>query len=148
MMLLPLLVGGIYREWSAIYFLMMAAVCGILGGCLCKVPSKRKNMYPKDGFVAVALCWICISLLGALPFTLSGEIPSYVDAVFEMVSGFTTTGSSILTNVEGLSHLCFSGAACRTGSAVWAFWFLCLRFCPPWAGRPSICCGRKAPALR
>ncbi len=104
MMLLPLLVGGIYREWSAIYFLMMAAVCGILGGCLCKVPSKRKNMYPKDGFVAVALCWICISLLGALPFTLSGEIPSYVDAVFEMVSGFTTTGSSILTNVEGLSH--------------------------------------------
>lgn len=61
-------------------------------------------MFAKDGFVAVSLCWITLSVLGALPFVLSGEIPNFVDALFETVSGFTTTGSSILTQVESLSR--------------------------------------------
>ena len=56
-----------------------------------------------DGFVCVSISWIVMSLLGCLPFCISGEIPSYVDALFEMVSGFTTTGASIVSNVEGLS---------------------------------------------
>ena len=65
-------------------------------------PSNR-GMYVRDGFVLVGLCWIGLSLFGALPFYISGEIPSYVDALFETVSGFTTTGASILTNVEAMS---------------------------------------------
>lgn len=104
LMLLPMAVGLIYREAVWYHFLIGAALCGVLGFGLSRIPLKRKNMYAKDGFVAVALSWVGISLLGALPFTFSGEIPHYVDAVFEMVSGFTTTGSSILTNVEELSR--------------------------------------------
>lgn len=68
-----------------------------------KHPAK-KNIYAREGFVIVALSWILISIFGALPFCLTGEIPSFIDAFFEMVSGFTTTGSSILSDVEALSH--------------------------------------------
>ena len=65
---------------------------------------KRSAMYAKEGLIAVALSWIVLSLVGALPFTLSGQIPFYLDAVFEMISGFTTTGSSILPAVESLDR--------------------------------------------
>ena len=65
---------------------------------------KKKNIYAREGFVIVALSWILVSAFSAIPYVLSGEIPRYVDAFFEMVSGFTTTGSSILTNIEGMSH--------------------------------------------
>jgi trk system potassium uptake protein TrkH len=61
-------------------------------------------MYAKEGLIIVAFAWIAVSLIGALPFTLCGEIPSYVDSVFETVSGFTTTGASILTDVESMSY--------------------------------------------
>ncbi len=68
--------------------------------------AKPRNhvIYAKEGFATVALAWIIMSAIGALPFVISGEIPSYVDAWFETVSGFTTTGSSIVTDVEALSH--------------------------------------------
>ena len=104
LMLLPALVALIYGETSGYAFLWSIGICLLLGliGALTK-PEKR-TMFAKDGFVAVSLCWIVLSLIGALPFTISGEIPHYIDAVFETVSGFTTTGSSILTNVEGLSR--------------------------------------------
>lgn len=99
-----MLVALIYREPSGWYFLFTAAGAA-LAGLVLRLPKPRhKTIYAKDGLVSVALCWIVMSLVGALPFTLSREIPSYLDAVFEMVSGFTTTGSSILPNVEALSH--------------------------------------------
>ena len=61
-------------------------------------------IYAKEGFVIVALSWLTLSLIGALPFTISGEIPNYIDSFFETVSGFTTTGASIIGNVEKLSE--------------------------------------------
>ena len=103
-MVLPLAVSLIYGEMSGIWFLVTMAAAGILGGvCVCLRPKKR-DMYAKEGFVVTALAWVVISLIGAMPFTLSGQIPSYLNAVFETVSGFTTTGASILHNVEALDH--------------------------------------------
>lgn len=65
---------------------------------------RNRAIYQREGFVSVGLSWVLLSLYGAIPFVLTGEIPSYVDAVFEIVSGFTTTGSSILSDVEAMSH--------------------------------------------
>lgn len=102
---LPLAVSLIYKEECAFAFLITIAIAVLLGVILyfiTKNPSKI--IFAKEGFMIVALSWIGMSLIGALPFTISGEIPNYIDAVFETVSGFTTTGASILTNVEALSH--------------------------------------------
>ncbi len=95
----------IYQENEGFYFLITGIACIILGLIAVKV-KKPKNMvlYQKAGFAATALSWILLSFAGCLPFWLSGEIPSFIDAFFETVSGFTTTGSTILTNVEALSH--------------------------------------------
>lgn len=97
-------VAVFYGESTCTSYLISALVCfAFCGLCLVRKP-KRTTMYAKEGFVAVALVWIFMSLFGALPFTLTGEIPFYVDAFFETVSGFTTTGASILPDVEALSH--------------------------------------------
>ena len=102
-MVLPAAVGLYLHDSTCIWFLISAAVTGLLG-FLMRLPKPRSTaMYAKDGFVIVALSWILLSLFGAAPFTLSGEIPSYLDAVFETASGFSTTGASILTDVEALS---------------------------------------------
>ena len=95
----------IYREHEGLYFLITGAVSAGLGLLAVKV-KKPKNMvlYQKAGFCATALSWILLSLVGAMPFFLSGEIPNFVDAIFETISGFTTTGSTILEEVETLSH--------------------------------------------
>ena len=95
----------IYRENEGLYFLITGAVSALLGLLAVKV-KKPKNMmlYQKAGFCATALSWIVLSFVGALPFFLSGEIPNYVDALFETISGFTTTGATILVEVEKLSH--------------------------------------------
>ncbi|WP_294907150.1 TrkH family potassium uptake protein [uncultured Ruminococcus sp.] len=95
----------IYGEHEGLYFLCTGAASAILGLLAIKI-KKPKNMvlYQKAGFAATALSWIMMSLVGCLPFWLSGEIPSFIDAFFETVSGFTTTGSSVLPNVEALSH--------------------------------------------
>lgn len=95
----------IYGEHEGLYFLITGAVSAILGVLAVKV-KKPKNMvlYQKAGFAATALSWILMSIVGCLPFFLSGEIPSFIDAFFETVSGFTTTGSTILSDVEALSH--------------------------------------------
>ena len=94
-----------FRENEGMFFLITGAVCAGLGVLAVKV-KKPKNMvlYQKAGFCATALSWILLSLVGALPFFLSGEIPNYIDALFETVSGFTTTGATILVEVERLSH--------------------------------------------
>ena len=103
LMLPPLLVALIYHEVSGWYFLWVMLGAAVLGALALRLGGgKRAVMYAKEGLIAVALSWIVLSLVGALPFTLSGQIPFYLDAVFEMISGFTTTGSSILPAVEEL----------------------------------------------
>jgi len=99
------LVGVIYKEYfdAAVYF-GISLVCSLIGFLLRRIKIKSTTFYAKEGFVAVALSWILLSMTGAIPFVLNGDIPSYTDALFEIISGYTTTGSSILTDVEALSH--------------------------------------------
>ncbi len=105
LMALPLLVAVIYREACFLSFLIAIAIALVLGILLFKLfRPKDRVIYAKEGFILVALTWILSSVIGALPFVLSGEIPSFIDAFFETVSGFTTTGASILTDVEAMSH--------------------------------------------
>ena len=105
LLVLPLLTAVLYHERNGIYFLYTILAAAAAGGLAMLLSRPRsKTIYAKDGLVTVALCWIVLSLVGAVPFTLSETIPSYLDAVFEMVSGFTTTGASILPDVEALSH--------------------------------------------
>lgn len=94
----------IYGEKEAWYFVLTGVVSAILGVLAIKV-KKPKNMvlYQKAGFASTALSWILLSLVGCMPFWLSGEIPSFIDAFYETVSGITTTGATILNDVEGLS---------------------------------------------
>lgn len=100
--LLPLVTAAIYWEEEFFTFLITIAITGGLGGLCVLGKPKNKSIYTKEGFVIVALCWIVLSLFGALPFFLSGAVPSYIDALFETVSGFTTTGATILTDVEAM----------------------------------------------
>lgn len=95
----------VYGEHEGLYFFGTGVVCALLGIIAIKI-KKPKNMvlYQKAGFAATALSWIVMSLAGCMPFWLSGEIPSFINAFFETVSGFTTTGSTVLVDIEGLSH--------------------------------------------
>lgn len=102
-LLLPVIVSLIYKEKQGIWFLIAAFISLLIGSVGAYFKPKSKVFYAREGFVTVALSWVVLSLVGAVPFVLTGEIPSYVDAVFETVSGFTTTGASILTDVEALS---------------------------------------------
>ncbi|NLP35707.1 MAG: TrkH family potassium uptake protein, partial [Clostridiales bacterium] len=101
---LPLVVSLIYREQSGFAFLISIGLCLLFGIPLSLKKPKSTHFFAKEGFITVALGWIILSLFGALPFFISGEIPSYLDALFETVSGFTTTGSTILSDVEALSN--------------------------------------------
>ncbi len=103
-LLLPVGVGIFYGEaqWKA--FAVTALFSLMLGLLLTLKKPKRTSFYTKEGFVTVAMSWIMLSLFGAVPFVLTHEIPSYIDAVFEMASGYSTTGASILRNVEALSQ--------------------------------------------
>ncbi len=103
-MLLPLICSFIYVETSeCAAFFAVIGLCLLIGSALTAIKAKSKVMYAKEGFVTVALCWIFISAFGALPFVISGNIPSYIDAFFETASGFSTTGASILTDIEALA---------------------------------------------
>ncbi len=103
LLLFPTVISLIYGEAVLKSFLVTIALLVATGLVLVAMKPKNKTIYARHGLVIVALGWILMSLFGALPFYFSGEIPSYLDAVFEAVSGFTTTGSSILTDVEALS---------------------------------------------
>ena len=103
-MFAPTLVGAIYGEKEYFAFLIVALGTFALGSLITLKKPKNQIFYAKEGFVAVPLSWLTVSLFGCLPFVINGDIPRFVDALFEMVSGFTTTGSSILTDVEALSH--------------------------------------------
>ncbi|MBE6576507.1 MAG: TrkH family potassium uptake protein [Clostridia bacterium] len=105
LLLLPALVSLIYREPCGWSFLVAAGLSLAVAAALTFLSRpKSQVIYAREGFAIVALGWLLTSLLGCLPFILSGEVPSFFDAFFETVSGLTTTGASILTNVEALSH--------------------------------------------
>lgn len=101
-MLLPIIVAIVYGETSGWAFVIVFIFEIIIGLILKRKPPKRRNFFTRDGFATVALSWIIISIVGSLPFVISGAIPNFVDALFETVSGFTTTGASILPEVESL----------------------------------------------
>ena len=104
LLLLPLVTALIYREAVALSIGISIIIALALGFLLTKISKPGlKTIYAKEGFVITALSWLALSAVGALPFFISGEIPSYVDAFFETVSGLTTTGASILTDVESMS---------------------------------------------
>lgn len=105
LMLFPMLCAACYGEWYLLpAFLLPAALLAVLGLAASLRTPKNTTIFARDGLAIVALVWVLMSAFGALPFVISGEIPSFVDAFFETVSGFTTTGSTILTDVEALSH--------------------------------------------
>lgn len=103
-MLIPTAIAFLYGEGDWIYFLITIAGLAIIGVPLMLIKPDNKNFFSKDGFLIVALAWIVMSLAGAVPLCISGLIPDYINALFEAVSGFTTSGISILPNVEAASH--------------------------------------------
>lgn len=103
-MQLSTLVGLIYKERSFLYFLIIGLSLMILGTALIIKKPQNPTMHLKDGFACTAMSWIVLSLMGALPLYFSKTIPSFIDAFFETVSGFTTTGATILTEIESLDR--------------------------------------------
>ena len=104
LMLLPALMGLVYNESQGWVFLLMAAALFLFGFAFSFKKPKNTTIYLKEGCVITALSWILMSFLGSLPFVITKEIPSLIDAFFETVSGFTTTGASIMPDVEILCH--------------------------------------------
>ena len=105
LLLLPAIAALIYGE-SCLWSILISAAISLAAGFALTLLSRPKSqvIYAREGFITVALAWVAVSAVGALPFWISREIPSYIDAFFETVSGFTTTGASILTNVEVMSR--------------------------------------------
>ena len=103
-MAVPTLTALIYSESVIWAYLITVAICLLLGFALVWKKPRNKTLYSREGFVIVSLSWIVLSIFGALPLCISGETPTYIDALFETVSGFTTTGASILSDVEVISH--------------------------------------------
>ncbi len=99
---IPLICGIVYGESAILAFIHSMLITAVCGGLLVIKKPKNRAFFAKDGFVLVSLSWIVLSLFGALPFMFSGVTKSYIDAVFETVSGFTTTGATIFTEVEWL----------------------------------------------
>ena len=104
LMALPLICGLIYGEGLQLGFLIPIIIALVLGTLFTVKKPANSAIYAKEGFVSVALSWLIMSLIGALPFIIGGYTESFVDAIFETVSGFTTTGASILTDIEVLDH--------------------------------------------
>ena len=103
-MLLPCVIAIIFNEKELFTYLAIAVLCILLGSLLTFKKAKDNVFYLKEGCICTSLSWILLSFFGALPFVLTGEIPHFTNAMFETVSGFTTTGASILSDVESLSH--------------------------------------------
>lgn len=102
LLLIPMVVGLIYGQGDAKAFLFTILLMSPGAYYLCKIETKKNDIYNKEGFLTVGLTWLLISFVGALPFVFSGAIPSIIDAFFETASGFTTTGASILTEIQSL----------------------------------------------
>lgn len=103
-LILPCLVAIIYQEKAGFAFAAVMVLCIVIAQIGKQWKPKSNIFYAREGFVTVSLTWILLSIVGALPFYISREIPNFVDALFETVSGFTTTGGSILSDVESLSR--------------------------------------------
>jgi len=101
-MLPSLIVALINHEKAAIAFALTIGIVAVIGAALLRLKTPKTRIFTRDGFAIVSLSWILVTLFGALPFLLSGSIPSFIDALFETASGFSTTGASILRNVEAL----------------------------------------------
>ncbi len=101
-MLLPVVCAAVYGESTIPVFIVCILLCLAVGVLFTARPPKNKAMYAKEGIVSVAFSWIVLSVFGSLPFVLSGSIPNFFDALFETASGFTTTGATILTDIEAL----------------------------------------------
>lgn len=104
LMLLPVICGVVYGEKQFLVYLVLAAAYMVAGFLISLKKPKNMTIFIKDGCVSTALSWLVLSVFGCLPFVITKEIPSFTDAMFETASGFTTTGASILNNVEALSH--------------------------------------------
>lgn len=106
LMLAPLIVAFIYQEDLKFILAFVVPIAALaLIGFLLQIPKpKRETFYQKEGFALVAMVWIVMTLLGAIPFVINGDIPNYIDACFEIMSGFTTTGSSVITDLTKVSH--------------------------------------------
>ncbi len=106
MLALPMIVAFVYGENDYLYFGIIAVCCLLSGLIITRFKPKNPQMYPREGFIACALTWILMSVVGCLPFYVSGQIPHFADALFESISGFTTTGATILgtdRQIEDLS---------------------------------------------
>ena len=106
LMLAPLCISLIYHESFTHFlaFLIPIILLAFLGG-LMQIPQPTRNtLYQKEGFALTAMVWIVMTLFGAIPFVINGEIPDYINACFEIMSGFTTTGASVITDILVMSH--------------------------------------------
>ena len=106
LMIAPFVVSLVYHEGFRFWFSYLIPILLLIGiGMLLQLPKPhRTTIYQKEGFALVALVWILMTLFGALPFVINGDIPNYIDACFEIMSGFTTTGASIVSDITSLSH--------------------------------------------
>lgn len=100
----PCIVALIYGEKSGFSYLITMVVCLLLGFLATRKKPRNSSFFSREGFTSVSLSWIVLSIFGAIPFVISGEIAHFSDALFETISGFTTTGASVLSDVEALSH--------------------------------------------
>ncbi len=103
-LLLPVVVALIYGDGDAWTILVSSVICLISGGLLVTVTRNQSELKLREGFAIVVFGWTALTFFGALPFVLSGAIPSYTDAFFETMSGFSTTGATILRNIEAMPH--------------------------------------------
>ena len=106
LMVFPLFVAIIYKEGylNIIAYAIPIVVILVAGLILQRMKTTRTGLYQKEGFAVVALVWIIMTLFGAVPLVISGDIPNYIDATFEVMSGFTTTGASIINDLTKISH--------------------------------------------
>ena len=102
-LLVPCIVSMAYNEKSGFAFVISSLISLTVGMLFTRKKPTNKSFYAKEGFITVALGWIALSVSGALPFLISGEIPNVFNALFESISGYTTTGATILSDVESLS---------------------------------------------
>ena len=121
LMIPSLLVAVYYGQSDVSAFIKSIIIVGVVGFIMTKVGCKNSRINGKEGLSIVSFGWILVSLFGALPFFISGSIPSFVDAFFESVSGFTTTGSTLLTDIEALPREFYSGVVLLCGLVPWEY---------------------------
>ena len=110
LMIAPLIVSIVYYKEGLRYiiaFIVPILLLFTIGGLLQLLKPTRNNFYQKEGFALTALVWLVMALFGAIPFVISKDVPNYIDACFEIMSGFTTTGASIITDITKVSHSIF-----------------------------------------